>query len=85
MMMLLPTRWSDQYRHTSLSIAGEGRDAVFNGKSLALFIFGLAHSAAGPLGSSESQASAVRTSVPVPPACGIYYYEVEIVNKGAKG
>jgi hypothetical protein len=36
----------------------------------------------GSPGSSEKDtAAAARTIFPIPPACGIYYYEVEITSK----
>jgi len=34
---------------------------------------------------SEMGAAAVRADCPIPSACGIYYYEVTIVDKGSKG
>ncbi|PIL30800.1 hypothetical protein GSI_06968 [Ganoderma sinense ZZ0214-1] len=33
----------------------------------------------------ERESSAARTNQPIPPACGIYYYEVEILHKCPKG
>ncbi|KDQ54931.1 hypothetical protein JAAARDRAFT_354484 [Jaapia argillacea MUCL 33604] len=68
-VLRLPTRWSDQDRHPNLSVGGDGRDLSYN----------------GPSSSGEKDAAAARTNHPIPPACGIYYYEVEIVNKGQKG
>jgi hypothetical protein len=34
---------------------------------------------------AEKEAAAVRANFPMPRLCGIYYYEVEIINKGLKG
>ena len=34
---------------------------------------------------ADKEAAAVRTNCPMPRVCGIYYYEVEIIDKGAKG
>ncbi|KAF8746254.1 hypothetical protein AX14_000052 [Amanita brunnescens Koide BX004] len=65
----LPTRWSDQMKHSSLSVSADGRDLTFNG------------SASG----GDRDAAAARTTHPIPPACGIYYYEVSILSKGQKG
>ncbi|KAJ7785713.1 concanavalin A-like lectin/glucanase domain-containing protein, partial [Mycena metata] len=65
----LPTRWSEQYRHELLSISGDGRDVTYQGASC----------------NGDKDAAAARTTHPIPPACGIYYYEVEIVSKGNKG
>lgn len=39
----------------------------------------------GPLNSSDKDASAVRTNFAMPRACGIYYFEIEILNRGQKG
>ncbi|KAJ7064997.1 concanavalin A-like lectin/glucanase domain-containing protein [Mycena amicta] len=33
----------------------------------------------------DKDAAAARTKHPIPPACGIYYYEVDILSKGNKG
>jgi hypothetical protein len=33
----------------------------------------------------DRDAAAVRTDHPIPPGCGMYYYEVEILNKGIRG
>jgi len=33
----------------------------------------------------DKDAAAVRTTHPVPPTCGIYYYEVDILRRGNKG
>ncbi|KAI0820628.1 SPRY-domain-containing protein [Trametes gibbosa] len=68
-ILMLPTRWSEQDRTPSLSISNDGRDLTFTGPSC--------------MGDRES--SAARANQPIPPACGIYYYEVEIVHKCPKG
>lgn len=39
----------------------------------------------GPPCAGDKDAAAARANYPVPPACGIYYYEVEILQKGNKG
>ncbi|GLB36579.1 putative protein with domain in SPla and the RYanodine receptor [Lyophyllum shimeji] len=68
-ILRLPTRWSDQFRHALLSVSGDGRDLTYHGASC----------------SGDRDAAAARTVHPIPPACGIYYYEVEIISKGQKG
>ncbi|KAG5646863.1 hypothetical protein DXG03_001939 [Asterophora parasitica] len=68
-ILRLPTRWSDQFRHALLSVSGDGRDLTYHGASC----------------SGDRDAAAARTDHPVPAACGIYYYEVEIISKGQKG
>ncbi|KAG5651818.1 hypothetical protein H0H81_007290 [Sphagnurus paluster] len=65
----LPTRWSDQTRHALLSVSPDGRDLTYHGASC----------------SGDRDAAAARTVHHIPPACGIYYYEVEIISKGQKG
>ncbi|KAJ7226074.1 SPRY-domain-containing protein [Mycena pura] len=65
----LPTRWSERYRNELLSISPDGRDATYQGASC----------------NGDKDAAAARTTHPVPPACGIYYYEVDILSKGNKG
>ncbi|KAF8823911.1 hypothetical protein HHX47_DHR9000448 [Lentinula edodes] len=66
--MKLPTRWSHEYRHQSLSLSGNGRELSFQGAS----------------GNGDRDAAAARSMQPIPPACGVYYYEVEIHSKGQK-
>jgi hypothetical protein len=39
----------------------------------------------GQVSSSDKDASAVRANYPMPRACGIYYFEIEILNRGQKG
>ena len=39
----------------------------------------------GPPCAGDKEAAAARANYAVPPACGIYYYEVEILQKGSKG
>lgn len=65
----LPTRWSERYRHELLSVSSDGRDVTYQGAS----------------SNGDKDAAAARTTHPIPPACGIYYYEVEIISKGNKG
>ncbi|KIJ68831.1 hypothetical protein HYDPIDRAFT_179848 [Hydnomerulius pinastri MD-312] len=66
--LLLPTRWCDQFRHSHLSVCGDGRELIYQGAP----------------GGSEKDTATARTAVPVPPACGIFYYEVEITGKASK-
>ncbi|KAI0073805.1 SPRY-domain-containing protein [Panus rudis PR-1116 ss-1] len=67
--MLLPTRWSEQDRHPSLNLSSDGRELTFGGPSCV----------------GEKDSAAARANQPIPAACGIYYYEVEILHKGSKG
>lgn len=86
--MHLPTRWSDGDRCPSLSVSVDGRDLTFHGwwhgmpsQSQLIVLYGLL----GPISGGEKDAAAARTNFPIPAACGIYYYEIEILNKGQKG
>lgn len=37
------------------------------------------------IGKSHNDAASVRTSYPIPAACGLYYFEVKIISKGRDG
>ena len=84
-VLRLPTRWSDQDRHLSLSVSPDGRELTFVGK------LGFRPNATtngripGVSCMGDKDAAAARANHSIPPPCGIYYYEVEIVNKGQKG
>jgi hypothetical protein len=39
----------------------------------------------GPPSHHEKDAAAARTNHPIPPACGVYYYEIEVLQRGVKG
>lgn len=64
-LLRLPTRWSEEYRSPMLSVSQDGRDLTYQGSS----------------SNSDKDAAAARTIFPIPPACGIYYYEVEVTSK----
>ena len=49
-----------------------------------LKVEGLTVKYVGP-GHDDSQAAAVRSDNPVPPDVPLYYFEVQIVNRGAEG
>lgn len=40
---------------------------------------------AGPPKVSDTDAAAVRADKPMPPQCGLFYYEVAILSKGKEG
>ncbi|KZV74766.1 SPRY-domain-containing protein [Peniophora sp. CONT] len=65
----LPTRWSEQDRHPYLSVSPDGRELSYNGYGI---------------GSQSSDPGLARANHAVPPACGVYYYEVDILSKNAK-
>ncbi|KDQ19805.1 hypothetical protein BOTBODRAFT_378313 [Botryobasidium botryosum FD-172 SS1] len=68
-VLKLPTRWNELDRFPPLTVGTDGREISFLGN----------------VTPGEREAAAVRADNPIPPACGIYYYEVEILNKGVKG
>ncbi|EMD41301.1 hypothetical protein CERSUDRAFT_78954 [Gelatoporia subvermispora B] len=68
-VLRLPTRWNEQDRNPSLSVSADGCELTFFGQSC--------------IGDKES--AAARANHAIPPACGIYYYEVEILHRGSKG
>ena len=65
----LPSRWAETDKHAVLEIAADGLDVKY----------------VGPSKSSEHEAAATRTDYPMPPQCGIYYFEVNIISKGKEG
>ncbi|KAI0271606.1 hypothetical protein BC834DRAFT_1025347 [Gloeopeniophorella convolvens] len=67
----LPTRWSEQDRHSYLSVSSDGRDLTYHGGTF-------------QNGGSGENAGLARTNHPIPPACGIFYYEIEILSKSQK-
>jgi hypothetical protein len=87
-ILRLPTRWSDQFRHALLTVSGDGRDLSYHGS---FYSFSFSHFVVNLFGlqgascSGDRDAAAARTIHPIPPACGIYYYEVDILSKGQKG
>ncbi|KAH8834895.1 hypothetical protein DL96DRAFT_1572181 [Flagelloscypha sp. PMI_526] len=56
-------------RNPLLSVAPNGRELTFHGASC----------------SGDKESAAARTNFAIPPACGVYYYEVKILNKGHPG
>ncbi|KAE9409394.1 SPRY-domain-containing protein [Gymnopus androsaceus JB14] len=63
--MKLPTRWNDECRHQSLNLSENGRELSYQ----------------GPNSNGDGAAAAARSIQSIPPACGVYYYEVEIHSK----
>ena len=68
-VLMLPTRWSDQDRTPALSVSSDGRELMFT----------------GPSSMGDRDSSAARANHTIPPACGIYYYEVEILHRCPQG
>jgi len=66
----LPSKWAEIDKHAVLEIAPDGLDVKY----------------VGPSKVSDHEAAATRTDHPMPPQCGIYYYEVNIISsKGKEG
>lgn len=80
---ILPTRWGDHHPHLSHSSDGreltyEGSWSMYSSRILELITI------TGASFSGDKDAAAARTAYSIPPACGIYYYEVEILGKEQK-
>ncbi|KAJ7026480.1 hypothetical protein C8F04DRAFT_1118705 [Mycena alexandri] len=52
-----------------LSISGDGHDVPYQGASC----------------NGDKESAAARTTHPIPPACGMYHYEVKFASQGNKG
>ncbi|KAL4878261.1 hypothetical protein BJY04DRAFT_209332 [Aspergillus karnatakaensis] len=67
--MPLPSRWSDAERYTALELPNEGWEVRYT----------------GPASKQDHEAAAVRADHPMPPQCGIYYFEITIHSKPKEG
>ena len=65
----LPSRWCEDTRHPKLEIVEDGSEIRYN----------------GPNHKNELDAACALADHPMPPQCGIYYFEVEIKNKSKDG
>lgn len=65
----LPSKWAEADRFGGLEILGDGLEVRYK----------------GPGKSHDHEAAATRADHPMPPQCGIYYYEVTMVSKGKEG
>ena len=65
----LPSKWAETDKHQTMEIGMDGLDVRFVGGSKL----------------HEHEAAAARADHPMPPQCGIYYYEVSIRSKGKDG
>ncbi|KAF8254070.1 SPRY-domain-containing protein [Wilcoxina mikolae CBS 423.85] len=65
----LPSRWNENDKSPSVELLGNGLEVRF----------------VGPAKVSESDAAAVRADRPMPPQCGLFYYEATIVSGGKEG
>ncbi|KAJ6018146.1 hypothetical protein N7451_001525 [Penicillium sp. IBT 35674x] len=65
----LPTQWSSVDKYTGLEISNGGFDVRYT----------------GPVHKHDHEAAALRTDNPMPPECGIYYFEIKIESKPKEG
>lgn len=65
----LPSKWAEADKYGGLDLAAGGLDIKYGGTSKL----------------SDHEAAAARADHPMPPQCGIYYYEVTIVSNGKDG
>ena len=65
----LPSKWAEVDKHGGLEIAADGLDVKYVGLSKL----------------HDHEAAAARADHPMPPQCGIYYFEVTIISKGKEG
>ena len=65
----LPSRWAETDKFGGLEIGADGLDVKYVGQHKM----------------GEHEAAATRTDSPIPPQCGIYYFEVNIISKGKEG
>ncbi|KAI9368277.1 hypothetical protein BJX61DRAFT_230774 [Aspergillus egyptiacus] len=67
--MPLPSRWSDSDKYSGLELPNEGLEIRYT----------------GPVSKQDHEAAAVRADHPMPPQCGIYYFEITIHSKPKEG
>jgi hypothetical protein len=65
----LPTQWSSEDKCSALELSNDSLDVRY----------------AGPVHKHDNEAAALRTDHPMPPQCGIYYFEVKIESKPKEG
>ena len=65
----LPSKWEETDKHGGIEVAADGLEVKYTGHHKL----------------SEHEAAATRSDHSMPPQCGIYYYEVNIIAKGKEG
>ncbi|KAL4743042.1 hypothetical protein BDV11DRAFT_202260 [Aspergillus similis] len=68
-IMPLPSRWSDSDKYPGLELLSDGLEIRYN----------------GPVNKQDHEAASVRADHPMPPQCGIYYFEITIHSKPKEG
>lgn len=66
---LLPSRWSDMDKYQTLETIHGGLEVRYT----------------GPLNKHDHEAAAVRADNPMPPQCGVYYFEITVLSKPKDG
>jgi hypothetical protein len=63
----LPSKWNSHDKHGGLEVLADGQEVKFTGsKSVA---------------DRDHEACSIRADHPMPPQCGIYYFEVTIISR----
>ena len=65
----LPSKWGEVDKHGGLEITADGMEVKYVGLTKL----------------HEHEAVAARADQPMPPECGLYYFEVTIISKGKEG
>ena len=65
----LPSKWGEVDKHGGLELASDGLDVKYVGLTKM----------------HDHEAVAARADQPMPPECGLYYFEVTIISKGKEG
>ena len=68
-LLPLPSRWSDTDKYSGLDLTNGGLEARYT----------------GAVNKHEHEAATVRADNPMPPQCGIYYFEITILSKPKEG
>ncbi|KAJ6635769.1 Ran-binding protein 9 [Pseudolycoriella hygida] len=77
----LPRSWSSKDKCTSIGLTQNNLRVHYKGIYLLLYFMNYFPGS----GKSHNDAASVRTSHPIPAACGLYYFEVKIISKGRDG
>lgn len=67
--MPLPSQWSSSDKYAGLELSNNGLDVRYT----------------GPVHKHDHEAAALRADNPMPPQCGIYYFEIKIESKPKEG
>lgn len=68
-LMPLPSRWNEHDKHAGLELSNGGLEVRYT----------------GPVHKHDHDAAAVRADHPMPPQCGIYYFEITVQSKPREG